>query len=144
MRTLCKNQQKMYYSLLIGEVPIYELDEDGNPKIAYTDDEGNVYYEETGETELKYSEPVSFFGNITMSGGESETAEYGLNLADYSAVLIVDKDTLPISETSLIWHTSEPVYKGNGDIDGFTADYNVVKINPSLSADKYILKKTVK
>lgn len=144
MRTLAKNQQKMYYSLLIGEVPIYELDDDGNPKIAYTDDEGNVYYEETGETELKYSEPVSFFGSITMSGGESEATEYGLNLADYSAILIVDKGTSPIMETSLIWYTSEPKYKQSGDVDSFTADYSVVKLNPSLNSDKYILKKIIK
>lgn len=144
MRTLSKNQQKMYYSLFIGQVPIYELDENGNPKVAYTDDEGNVYYVETGETELKYSEPVSFFGNITMSGGDSESVEYGLNLADYSAVLVVDKNTLPISETSLIWHTSTPTYNSNGNVDRFSADYNVVKINPSLNVDKYILQKIVK
>lgn len=144
MRTLWKNQQKMYYSLLIGEVPIYELDENGKPKVAYTDDEGNIYYIETGETELEYSEPVSFFGNISMSGGESEAVEYGLNLADYSAVLVVDKGILPITETSLIWHTSPPSHKSDGNIDRFSADYSVVKVNPSLNEEKYILKKIVK
>lgn len=144
MRTLAKNQQKMYYSLLIGEFPIYELDENGNPKVAYTDDDGNVYYVETGETEIKYSEPVSFFGNITMSGGEAEAVEFGLNLADYEAVLVVDKGTLPVSETSLIWHNSLPSYDDIGNIDEFSTDYKIVKINPSLNVDKYILKKIVK
>lgn len=144
MRTLAKNQQEMYYSLLVGEFPIYELDESGNPKVAYVNDDGNVYYVETGETETRYSEPVSFFGNITMSGGEAEAVEFGLNLADYEAVLVVDKGTLPVSETSVIWHTTMPVYKDDGNVDRFSADYTIVKINPSLNVDKYILKKIVK
>lgn len=142
MRTLAKNQQKMYYSLLIGEFPIYELDEYGNP-ITYTDDDGNVYYVEAGK-ETRYSEPVSFFGNITMSGGEAEAVEFGLNLADYEAVLVVDKGKLPVSETSFIWHNSLPSYDDSGNVDKFSADYNIVKINPSLNVDKYILKKIVK
>lgn len=143
MRTLAKNQQKMYYSLFIEGLPIYELDEDGNPKIAHIDSEGNIYYAEAGK-EIKYSEPVSFFGNITMSGGEAESVEFGLNLADYEAVLVVDKGTLPVSETSLIWHNSLPSYDDSGNIDEFSADYKIVKINPSLNVDKYILKKIVK
>ena len=46
---------------------------------------------------------VSFFGNIAMSGGEAEAVEFGLNVGDYEAVLLVDKNSLPIDETSLIW-----------------------------------------
>lgn len=136
MRTLAKNKQKMYYSLQIGEVPILQY---------YTDEEGNRFLVgETGEYKIGYGEPVEFFGNIAMSGGESEAVEFGLDMSQYSAVLIVDKGLLPIDETSRIWHTTEPVMNDDGTVDEFTADYSVVKLSPSLNVDKYVLKKVVK
>lgn len=135
MRTLTKNKQKMYYSLQIGEVPDYEY---------YTDSDGNKIPLETGEYKIGYGEPVEFFGNIAMSGGESEAVEFGLDMSQYSAVLIVDKGLLPIDETSRIWHTTEPVMNDDGTVDEFTADYTVVKLSPSLNVDKYVLKKVVK
>lgn len=144
MRTLAKNQQKMYYSLFIGEMPIYELDENGNKIVDYVDNEGNVYYRETGEYKNAYTAPVEFYGSIAMSGGESEVVEFGVNLADYSAILIVNKQTLPISETSLIWHKTEPIMGIDGYADQYTADYTVVKLSPSLNIDKYVLQKVVK
>lgn len=144
MRTLAKNKQKMYYALLNGKKPVYELDDDGNPIIDYVDEEENVYYRETGNYEPAYDEPVEFFGNISMSGGESEAVEYGLNLDSYEAVLIVPKNLLPITETSLIWHNTEPKYNADETVDGHSADYTIVKISPSLNFDKYVLKKVVK
>lgn len=135
MRTLRKNAQKMYYANQIGQVPIYE---------EYTDEDGNTYPLDTGETKIGYSEPMEFKGNIAMSGGEAEAVEFGLNLADYEAVLIVAKNTLPITETSLIWHTTEPIKEIGGNADEYSADYRIVKISPSLNFDKYVLKKVVK
>lgn len=135
MRTLNKNKQKMYYANQDREVPITET---------YYDDEGNAYELDTGETKLVYGEPVEFDGNIAMSGGEAEAQEFGLNLADYEAVLVVDKNTLPIDETSRIWHTSEPTNDDEGYTDEYSADYRIVKISPSLNFDKYVLKKVVK
>ena len=67
MRTLNKNKQTMYYALLDKEVPIYDLDEDGN--IKYIEIDGVQVPVETGETRIVYSNPVEFKGNITMSGG---------------------------------------------------------------------------
>lgn len=135
MRTLNKNTQKMYYANQDRLVPIYE---------EYTDEDGNTYLLDTGETKLVYGEPVEFKGNIAMSGGEAEAQEFGLNLADYEAVLLVGKNTLPITESSLIWHTTEPTKDGNGNTNEYSADYRIVKISPSLNFDKYVLKKVVK
>ena len=136
MRTLNKNKQKMWYAnrgnLLI---PIYET---------YVDDEGKEHQIETGEYERPYLMPVEFSGNIATSGGDAESVEYGLNLADYEAILVVDKDCLPITETSLIWLNTEPVINEDDDVDESSADYFVRKKAPSLNSDKFILKKVVK
>lgn len=135
MRTLNKNTQKMYYANQDRLVPIYE---------EYTDEDGNTYPLDTGETKLVYGEPVEFKGSIAMSGGEAEAQEFGLNLSDYSAILLVSKNALPITETSLIWHTTEPTKDSDGNTDEYSADYRIVKISPSLNFDKYVLKKVVK
>ena len=90
MRLLEKNKQKMKYSLQIGEVPIYERDEDGN--IIYIEIDGQKVPVETGETEIGYSKPVDFRGNIAMSGGESEAKSFGVDISDYDAVLLMEKN----------------------------------------------------
>ena len=125
----------MYYALQDKVVPIYET---------FIDEEGNEYQIDTGEFEIAYNEAVQFFGNIAMSGGEAEAREFGLNLADYEAILVVAKNTLPITETSLIWLNSEPKTDANGNTDKHSADFRIVKISPSLNYDKYVLKRIVK
>ena len=144
MRSLKKNKQKLYYSLFIEERPKYALDENGEKIVEYVDSEGNEYYRETGDTERVYSLPIEFLGNIAMSSGEVEATEFGLNVADYEAVLIVDKGLLPIDETSVIWHESEPKIKFNEYAVASSADYSIIKLSPSLNVDKYVLKKNVK
>lgn len=144
MRTLRKNKQKLYYALQIGEQPRYELDESGDKIIDYVDEEGNIYYRQSGDTDIVYSKPVQFLGNIVTSGGESEAVEFGVNLADYEAVLITGKGLLPINETSRIWQNNAPTLNVDNTVNGHTADYTVVKVSPSLNVDKYILKKIVK
>ena len=135
MRMARVNKQKMHYALYGKEVPIYDY---------YTDSEGNKIPLDTGETKITYENPVEFFGNIALSGGESEAVEFGLNLADYEAILVVAKNTLPIDETSRIWHNTEPTYNEDGTVDELSADYTVVKVSPSLNVDKFVLKKVVK
>ena len=135
MRTLKKNKQEMYYSVLLGEYPIYDY---------YIDSDGNRIPVSTGESEMRYSVPKDFKGNIAMSGGESEAVEFGVNKSDYSAVLVVDKEELPIDETSLIWFESEPVGGSEENVDASSADYTVTKIIPSLNGVRYLLKKVVK
>lgn len=135
MRTLNRNKQKMFYSLYLGETPVYD---------SYVDGDGFEHKVDTGEKKASYSMPKVFYGNIAMSGGESEAVEFGLNLADYQAVLIMAKNTLPIDETSLIWLNTTPQYDTDGTPDQYSADYSVVKVSPSLNVDKYVLKKVVK
>ena len=144
MRTLNRNKQKLFYALHLGEQPIYELDDFGNKIVDYIDEDGNEYYRETGEMKQIYSEVVEFLGNIAMSGGDSEAVEFGLNMSDYEAALVMDKGVLPITETSLIWHKSEPIMDSDGMVDGSSADYSIIKVSPSLNTDKYVLKKIVK
>ena len=138
MRTLNKNKQAMWYSLQGKEedrVPVYEY---------YIGSDGVEYPIETGEYKIPYQPPVKFEGNIATSGGDAEAVEYGLNLADYEAILIVDKDSLPITETSVIWHNTAPEYNKDGTVNQFSADYIVVKDSPSLNLAKYVLKEVVK
>jgi hypothetical protein len=141
MRTLHQNKQKLHYALLIGEQPVYALDDEGNKIIEYVDEDGNIYYQETGETELLYSEPVSFFANISMSGGESQTQEYGVDISNYDAILILNKDEIPITETSIIWHKSDIGYRDTleTNVDPYTANFKVLAIKPSLNTLKVIL-----
>ena len=136
MRTLNKNTQKMYYANQDRVVPIYEY---------YEDEDGNTIPLDTGETKLVYGEPIEFKGNISLSNsGEVEVQEFGLNLGDYSAILVVGKDYIPLSETSLIWHTTEPTKDIDGNTNEFSADYRVVKVSDSLNVSKYALQKVVK
>lgn len=147
----------MKYALQIGEVPIYNRDEngeiiyehyedsDGNI-IYYLDENGNKIPSETGEYEVGYSEPHEFFGNIAMSGGEAEAVEYGIDVSAYDATLVMEKGVLPIDETSLIWFEGEVGYTDASmtHTDGHTADYKVLAVKPSLNFVKYILGRIVK
>lgn len=135
----------MKYALQIGEVPIYQTDDDGNV-LYYEDSDGNRIPLETGEYEIGYSEPVDFLSSIAMSGGEAEAVEFGLSTSDYEATLLCEKGVYPITEGSLIWTKSEVGYKDTGNVvvDGNTADYSVIKVSESLNFVKYVLKAVVK
>lgn len=150
MRTSNKNKQTLYYANQDKIVPIYETDADGNI-IYYEDSEGNTYPLETGETKLVYSDPVEFEGNIAMSGGEAESVEFGVNVGDYEAVLLLSKgakdedgNVIVLKETSLVWFETEPQKDEEGNTDEFSADYRVIKPSPSLNTVRYVLKKVVK
>lgn len=136
MRTTRKNKQRMKYSLLGEKIPTYE-----------TDDEGNIIYDD-GEPIISgyvsgYQEPVDFLGNIAFAGGEAEAVAFGVSVSDYDSKLLMNADELPITETSIIFKDSEPVYKG-GVIDDKSADYRVIKVIPSLNTTVYLLKRIVK
>lgn len=131
MRMQRRNERKLFYSLYNAKTPI-----------TYTDSEGHTY--ETGEFRVTYSTPVEFKGSIAMSSaGYSEAMEFGLDLSDYNATLVVDKDSLPITETSLIWFESTPEVDTEGYAIKESADYSVIKVNKSLNVDKFVLKKLV-
>ena len=136
MRTLNKNTQTMYYANQDRVVPIYEY---------YEDEDGNMIPLDTGETKLVYGEPIEFKGNISLSnGGEVEVQEFGLDTGAYSAILVTNKNYINLSETSLVWHTTEPTKDIDGNTNEFSADYRVVKVSDSLNVSKYALQKVVK
>ena len=136
MRTLNRNAQKMYYANQDRVVPIYEY---------YEDEDGNMIPLDTGETKLVYGEPIEFKGNISLSnGGEVEVQEFGLDIGSYSAILVTNKNYINLSETSLVWHSTEPTKDIDGNTNEFSADYRVVKVSDSLNVRKYALQKVVK
>ena len=141
MRMLTKNKQKLHYATYSEEVPIYETDADGN--IKYTEVDGEKIPIPIGKV-AGYNEPVTFYANIAMSGGESEAREYGFDIGAYQAVLVLSGKSLPITETSRIWHTSGPQYRADGLVDGDSADYSILAVKPSLNSVKYLLKKLPK
>jgi len=65
-------------------------------------------------------------------------------MADYEAILVMDKDSIPVTETSLIWHNTEPQYNDDGTVNEHSADYRIVKKSPSLNICAYALKRMVK
>lgn len=144
MRLLRKNMQSMKYSLQDGRVPIYERDENGD--IVYIEVDGEKIPVETGEYETGYSAPVDFMGNISMSGGEAEAKEFGMDIGDFDAVIVLEKDAVPLTETSIIWHTSPVKYKDeqNTIVDAKSADYTVKRVSPSLNFTKVLLQRIVK
>ena len=104
MRLLEKNKQNLKYALQVGEVPIYERDEDGN--IIYIEVDGQKVPVETGETEVGYSNPIDFRGNIAMSGGEAEAKSFGVDISEYDAVLLMEKNRIPIDVSNLAYKQS--------------------------------------
>ena len=146
MMTLEQNKQKLQYALFFGETPEYVLDKDGNKVISYVDDDGTVYYEETGNKVKNYSLQEPFFANISMSGGEISAQEYGIDVSGYDAVLMLDKNQIAIQETSLVWFETEPTYKDVDEtiLDGDKADFKVLAIKPSLNQLKVLLGRITK
>ena len=134
----------MKYSLQDGRVPIYERDENGD--IVYIEVDGEKIPVETGEYETGYSAPVDFMGNISMSGGEAEAKEFGMDIGDFDAVIVLEKDAVQLTETYIIWHTSPVKYKDeqNTIVDSKSADYAVKRVSPSLNFTKVLLQRIVK
>ena len=146
MRCLLKNKQKMYYALLVGTSPVYKLDKNGNKIVDYVDG-GKTYYVKTGMSDPLYSEAVAFEGNIAFAGADLLRQEFGISDENYEAVLVLNKDEIPITETSLIWYQTTPGEKTIDDkkyADDSTADYRILRIIPSLNNDRFILAKVVK
>lgn len=150
------NKQNMKCSRQGQRVTIYETDDDGNIIYeGYTDSEGNFipYLDDDGnkiprikEEYIGYSLPVAFKANIAFSGGEAQAEEYGFNVADFDAVMLTERNELPLSKGDVIWLDSEIGYKDEdkAHVDEITADFIVVGVKPSLTSTKYMLKAQVK
>ena len=140
MMLLSANKQKMYYSSLMGEVPIYERDEYGNIKYIVVD--GTEVPVETGEPEIAYDLPSEMFANIAFSGDETTAQEFGVDISSYDAVVVFEKGKYALTETSIVWFETEPGYKDEQHtiVDADTADYKVVSVKDSLNQTKILLK----
>ena len=144
MRTCRKNKQRLMYALYKGVAePEIVTDRDGNPMF---DDDGNYIYDSSSTSDILYDDPVPFFGNIAFSkgSGEADGEAYGISLSDYDSTLIMIKGEIPIDETSLIFKDSTPEYDDNGNLLRDSADFTVVKVQPSLNTIIYLLKRIVK
>lgn len=144
------NKQAMKYSLQGQTVTIYERDDNGNI-LYYTDNDGEPYLDSEGnkipkilEEKTGFSEPVDFKANIAFSGGEAQTKEYGFDTADFDAILLTDRNMLPIQKGDLIWLDSKPTYTDDSLIDETSADFTIVGTKPALHSTKYMLKAVVK
>ena len=71
------NRQKMFYAKQIGQVPVYDTDEDGNLKYITVD--GNNVPIETGEYTMGYDVPVPFYSSISNKLSESLIKEFGVD-----------------------------------------------------------------
>lgn len=158
MRTLRKNQQPMKYSLQIGEMPIYNRDEnreiiyeyyedDEGNKIYYLDEDGNKIPSETGENKMMYSIPEEFSANINNKLDEVTWTEYGIDNSTNYSQIVVEKGTLPLKTGSIIWKKSEVKYKDKEEtmIDETSADYIVKGVaDEGLSVDLFLLQRNLK
>ncbi len=130
MRTLQRNKQDLFYAVYLGKLQKQKIDKDGNVI-------------KTGEKKDTYGEPVPFQGNIALSGGESEAAEFGLDVSDYDAKIVLEKNLYPIKEGYLVWNESTPEVDDDGHSLITSADYRVVKKVPSINGERYVLKALV-
>lgn len=145
MIMLNANKQKLWYALRIGEVPIYETDGNGDI-VYYTDNEGNKIPIETGETEMGYSEPAPFFANISFNTSEIDNQPFGTDISNYDAIVVANKDEVPLDENCLLWYETEPEYTDTDEthVDPHSADFRVLGIVPSLNQVRYILGRLAK
>ena len=140
MRDCKKNQQELYYATYSDQITEYYRDSDGN--IIYDEIDGEqiprIKCERAG-----YSNPVTFYANISAGKGTSQEEVFGVSL-DYTKTVSTTDMDLPISETSLIWFETEPTYNADGAVNEASADYSVVGIAKSLNNVVYALKKRAK
>ena len=140
MRASRKNKQKLLYSLQGEDIPVYETDENGN--IVYEEIDGEQVPVDTGDSYTGYLPPVEFYGNLSFYTGWNFPGVWGITLGNADAILLVDKNEIPIDETSRIWFQSKPVYKDAEEtiVDPDSADFFVSRVIPSLNHVRYVLK----
>lgn len=139
MRTQNKNKQDIYYACPNGRIPIYARNADGT--IKYITVDGESVPIETGDTQIGYTTPINIDANISFSGGETQPLEFGTNISDYDATIVVTKGDLELTENALVWYQSTIGWLDDDMSipDPKTADYRVRKITPSLNEQKYLL-----
>lgn len=111
MRTSERDKQKMFYSLLEDTKPIYVLDSNGNKIVDYVDEDGNIFYRETGDFRATYTEPIEFWASISSNLNEMHCREFGVDQSSIYAQLCVAKDYVPLAFGAKIWKDSDIVWE---------------------------------
>ena len=131
------NRQKMFYSKQIGQVPVYDTDEDGNLKYITVD--GNQVPIETGEYTTGYDVPVPFRSSIS-----NKLSEFGVDNSTNFVQIVDDKGKLPLSVGDLVWKKSAVQYKA-AMVDKTSCDYIVKGVaDEGLTVDLFLLQKNIK
>lgn len=121
MRSLKKNQQKLWYSTYAGQITEYYRDSDAN--IIYDEIDGEqiprIKCERAG-----YNNPVSFYANISAGKGTAQEEVFGKDI-DFTRSISTTDLSLSIDELSLVWIESVPKYISDGTVDPDSADYKV-------------------
>lgn len=140
MRDCKKNQQELYYATYSDQITEYYRDSDGN--IIYDEIDGELIPRIKNERAV-YSNPVSFYANISAGKGTSQEEVFGVSL-DYTKTISTTDMSLPLDEKSLVWFETNPAYNSDGAVNEASADYSVVGIAKSLNNVVYALKKRAK
>lgn len=133
----------MWYSIPTGNRPQYKLDDEGNPIVIYVDSEGIEHYEETGQMETAYSQPVEFKANISSRLNRMHLEAYGVSQSAIYSEVVVNKGYLPQQFTvgTVVWRENKIGYKGL-EVDASTADYTVMGVmTEGLYEDWYLLQR---
>lgn len=140
MRSLKKNQQKLWYSTYANQITEYYRDSNGN--IIYDEIDGEQIPRIKGE-KAGYNNPFSFYANISAGKGTAQEEVFGVSL-DYTNIISTSDMSLPLDEKSLVWFETEPTYNADGTVNEASADYSIVGLAKSLNNVVYALKKRSK
>lgn len=119
MKTLMRNKSEFWYALYQSREQI-------------TDEYGNV----TGEYKLTWSNPKSFWANVSAAKGEISTRQFGES-ETYDKVIVADNSLPAIDEYTVLWIDSVPTLNKDGSL---AVDDNGAVITPH----DYIVKKLAK
>jgi hypothetical protein len=112
MRGLERNMRDFWYSNVIGSIPV--VDEQGF---------------ETGETEIKYSDPIRVRGSISPPYGSASHEMFGIDVP-YEMVITMFLPSPDFSEDSVLWIGYSPSErpKHTHIIKSISESLNIVQI----------------
>lgn len=142
MRTQNRNKQKMYYALVVGLMPMYERDDNGN--IKYIEVNGKQVPVKTGDYETKYSTPVEFKANISSTLASAAFKPFGIDNSANMATICCNKDEIPLEIGTIVWRKSAVKYIDIDQTipDSKSADFVVKGIaTEGLTNDLYLLQR---
>lgn len=120
MRTLERNMQNFHYALYVSDEPI--IDEYGN---------------DTGQSEITYSAPVSMKANISAARGTSDVEQFGI-AANYTKTIVTADMSCPIDESAILWIGVEP--DADGEVGAIKHNYVVAQVARSINGITYAVR----